>query len=161
MSTQLSKQVVNEFESYWIYLAMAFSFETMNLKVLAGWFYVQADEEKDHAMKIAKYILDQGADVKLDTIPKPKNTYKTAAGICKAALGHEIKITNDINSLVALARKENDFATESFLSWFVDEQVEEVSKAGDLYNLVSMAKSPDQLFMLESRISRTSESDGQ
>jgi len=136
MADKLNLQVKYEFESYWIYLAMAFSFETMGLKGFANWFYAQADEEKEHAMKIAKYILDQGAEVKVD---------------------HEIKITKDINNLVALARTEKDYATETFLHWFVNEQVEEVASTTEVLNMVEMAPTPKHLFMLENHLSRSEE----
>lgn len=154
MADKLNLQVKYEFESYWIYLAMAFSFETMGLKGFAKWFFAQADEEKEHAMKIAKYILDQGAEVKLDSIPEPKTTYRSAKEICQAAVDHEIKITKDINNLVTLARTEKDYATETFLHWFVDEQVEEVASTTEVLNMVEMASTPKHLFMLENRLTR-------
>jgi ferritin len=154
MAGKLNDQVKNEFESYWIYLAMAYSLESMNLKVFAAWFHQQAEEEKVHAMKFAKYLIDQGAEVVLESLPKPKSAYKSVKEICQGAVDHEIKITNDINNVMTLAKAEKDYATETFLDWFVNEQVEEVASTTELLNLVSLATRPEQLLMLESRIKR-------
>ena len=155
MAKALNEQVKYEFESYWIYMAMAFALETMNLKGFAQWFFGQAEEEKGHAMKIANYILDQGEEVLLTELAAPKTKYESVKAICKGALAHEKKITGDINKLVALARKENDYATETFLHWFVNEQVEEESSTQELVDMVSMATGPGQLLMLENRLSRS------
>ena len=152
MVDSINDQIKNEFYSSWIYLAMAYRFEEMNLKVFAKWFYRQADEERAHAFKFAKYLLDQGAEVKLSSLDQPKSDYKTAEEICSIAVEHEIFITNKINELVDLAKKDNDHATFNFLQWFVEEQVEEVASTSELLEMVKMASSPSQLFMLEGRL---------
>jgi len=152
MADSLNEQVKNEFYSSWLYLAMAYKFESMGLKVFAKWFFRQADEEKEHAMKIAKYILDQGAEVKLTALDKPKTEYASAEEIVGDAVNHEKLVTKMINDLVDLALKENDHATFSFLQWFVNEQVEEVASTTELYDLVKMAPGPGQMYMLEGRV---------
>ena len=152
MAAKLNEQIREEFNSYWIYLAMAYKLEDMNLKIFAKWFFKQADEEKVHAMKIAGYVVDQGAAVKLATLDTPKSDYSSVKDIVKTAVDHEVHITKCINNLVDAARKENDHATEMFLKWFVDEQVEEVASTSELLNMVSMAESPGQIFMLEARV---------
>jgi len=154
MASQLNEQVKNEFYSYWLYLAMAFSFESMGLKVFAQWFHLQAKEEQEHAMKIAKYLLDQGAAVKLMALPEPKTAYSSAEEICQDTVDHEIKVTNQFNDLVKLAKSENDNATQVFLHWFVGEQVEEVASVTELRDMVKLAKTPGQILMLEGRIWR-------
>ena len=152
MAAKLNEQVREEFNSYWIYLAMAYKLEEMNLKVFSKWFHKQADEEKEHAMKFAQYILDQGAEVKLAKLDAPKSDYGSVKDIVKTAVDHEVHITKCINKLVDAARSENDHATESFLGWFVDEQVEEVASTSDLMDMVNMAETPGQIFMLENRL---------
>ena len=152
MTAALNKQIGAEYGSYWIYQQMAFALNGMNLKTFAAWFTAQAGEERAHAEKIADYILDQGGEVLLEALPKPKSEYRTVDEICKGALDHEVKITKMINDLVKLAETEKDYATRSFLSWFVNEQVEEVANATQLLEWVKMAQSPGQLLMLENRI---------
>ena len=119
---------------------MACAFETMGLKILAQLFHTQSEEERTHAMKILKYVEDVGGVVMLDAIAQPKGTYKNAETIVNAALESEMHVTRMITDLVALASSENDYTTHSFLNWFVDEQVEEVSSMTDL--LVYPAERP-------------------
>ena len=152
MADKLNEQVKNEFFASWTYLAMAYSLETMNLKIFAKWFFKQSDEEKTHATKIAQYLLDQGAEVKLASLDQPKVDYKSVEEIAAGAVEHELMVTQNINDLVKLAREEKDYATENFLQWFVQEQVEEVASTTELLEMVKMANTPGQLFMLENRL---------
>lgn len=152
MAARLNEQVKNEFYAEWAYLAMAYSFEDMGLKVFAARFFQQATEEREHAMKVAKYLVEQGAAVKLQQLPQPKIDYKSAEEIVAAALEHEKKVTRDFNEIADLAISERDHATGAFCKWFIDEQVEEVSSMSELLTWVKMASSPGQLLMLENRI---------
>lgn len=153
MAAKLNQQVKEEFFSYWTYLAMSYSFQAMGLKGFAKWFQLQADEEKEHALKIAHYMVEQGAHVKLLALDTPKSDYSSALEIAQATLEHEKHITRCINELMDLAGKENDHATASFLGWFIDEQVEEVSNAQQLLDMVKLADDNRvQLHMMESRI---------
>jgi len=152
MATRLNKQVNDEFFAYWTYLAMAFAFEDMGLKVFAKWFYAQADEEKGHAMKISTYMMDQGAKVELQKLAAPKTNYKSALEIIKAALAHELGVTKSVHNIADLAFSENDHATRQFIDWKVEEQVEEVNSVKQLLDMVKMATTPGQLLMLEGRL---------
>ncbi|MEK6644384.1 MAG: ferritin [Planctomycetota bacterium] len=154
MNNALNQQVSNEFNAAYKYRAMAFSFADMGLKIFAKRFEAQADEERGHALKIAKYIQDVDAKVVLEAVAKPKNDYKSAKEIVEAALKSEITVTNQINDLVALAIKENDYATRNFLEWFVEEQVEEVASMRELLQWVKMAGEAN-LFQLENRIAQS------
>lgn len=152
MADVLNQQVTKEFYSYWIYLAMSYAFQVMDLKVFAQWFDAQAAEEQVHANKMAQYLVDQGATLQLGSLDKPRADFKSAEEIVAAGLEHEKLVTSWIHDLVAIAEEEKDYATRSFLQWFVDEQVEEVATAAELLSLVKMAGSPDQLLLLENRI---------
>jgi len=154
VAARLNEQVNNEFFASWAYMAMAYSFEDMNLKGFAGWFVKQADEERSHAMKIAEYLMDQGAPVKLAELPAPKVDYKKADEIVKEAVDHELRVTKQIHEIAKLAEKEGDLATRQFIGWFIDEQVEEVSTVTNLLEMVKMAQTPGQLLMLQNQLSR-------
>ena len=52
------------------------------------------------------------------------------------ALEQEKRVTDEINALFKLARDGDYFEGEQFLTWFVKEQVEEVSSMTDLLNVV-------------------------
>lgn len=154
VAARLNEQVKNEMFASLTYLQMAFCFEDMGLKVFAKWFYKQSDEEKGHAMKISRYLLDQGATVKLQTMPEPKNKYASAEEIVQAALNHELNVTKQVHEIVDLARSEKDHATDNFIQWKVAEQVEEVNSVTELLNLVKQTQNLGQLLMLEGRIYR-------
>jgi ferritin len=153
MAARLNQQIKEEFFSYWLYTSMSYAYEAMGLKGFAKWFQMQADEEKGHAVKIAGYLVDQGARVKLTALPQPKTDYASVVEIVQETLDHEKQITKMIHELVALANKENDFATANFLAWFVDEQVEEVSTSQRLLDMVTLAgENKIQLYIIEGRI---------
>lgn len=152
VADRINLQIKYEYYSFWLYQQMVFQFETMGLKVFAQWFTEQAAEEQVHALKMAKYLLDQDAEVKLQSLEEPPNDWKSVEDIVKAGLDHEIEVTGNINDCVNLAIEENDHATRNFLNWFVDEQVEEVATSKELLDLVRMARTPDQILLLENRI---------
>lgn len=154
MTKQLNDQVANEFNAAYKYRAMSFCFADMGLKVFSMRFVEQADEERGHALKIAKYLQDVDAKVELQAVAKPKNDYKSAKEIVAAALKSEETVTSQINDLVALAIKENDYATRNFLEWYVSEQVEEVASMRELLQWVTMA-GENNLFQLENRIAQS------
>lgn len=153
MNTKLNEQITAELYSSHLYLAMASAFEGLCLRVFAKFYYKQAEEERDHAMKIFKYVIEQGGKVVMGAIDQPKGKFGSAQAIVEAARDHEVKVTKMIHDLVALAENEKDYATRSFLKWFVDEQVEEVATQEEILNLVKMA-GPQQLLPLEHRISQ-------
>lgn len=154
VADRLNEQVNHEYFTSWSYTAMAYALENMNLKIFAKWFFLQADEERGHAVKIASYLLDQGAEVKLDTLPQPKVDYKSVEEILQAALAQEKKVTDQVHEILALSRSENDPATENFIGWKIAEQVEEVASVDYLLTLVKTVTSPKELFMLESKVSK-------
>lgn len=152
MAKALNGQVKNEFFSYWTYLAMAFALDELGMKIFSKWFHQQAVEEQEHALKMCNYLLDQSAPVKLQPLDAPRNEYSSVEGVVQAALDHENMITKNINDLVDIALLEKDHPTNSFLQWFVAEQVEEVATVIELLDMVKMASGPGQLLMLEDRI---------
>lgn len=154
IARRLNEQVKNEMFASLTYLQMAFEFEHRNLKVFAAWFYKQSEEEKGHAMRISRYLLDQGAEVKLQAIPEPKLKYASVTEIIETALEHEKMVTRQVHEIVEMSRSEKDYATDNYIQWKVAEQVEEVNSVTELLNLVKEATTPAQLYLLESRIQR-------
>lgn len=152
MAEKLNVQVREEFFSYWTYLAMSYRLSNLGFRGFAKWYEAQAAEEMVHAIKIANYLVEVGAEVKLGQLDVPKSDYKTVKEVVQKGLDHEKYITDCINRLVDAANKENDYATSNFLAWFVDEQVEEVSTAQKLLDMVSVADDKIHLLLLESRI---------
>jgi ferritin len=152
MEKQLNLQINKELYSAYYYLAMAAYCENNYLSGFAKFFQIQATEEVGHANKFYKYLNEQGGRVVLDAIEKPPTDYKDVEEIFQLGLDHEKFVTKSIYGLVALADKENDYATKSFLNWFVNEQVEEEATMDTMLNKIRMAgKEGTALFMLDAR----------
>ncbi|MHC4697996.1 MAG: ferritin [Planctomycetota bacterium] len=150
MNAKLNEQITAEFSAAHSYLAMACAFDGMGLKIMHQRFLIQAAEEREHAMKILHYIHEVGGVVALDVIPRPAGEFSSPEAIVRTALESEEHVTRMINNLVALAESEKDYATHSFLQWFVTEQVEEVSSMRDLLGLVRMAGG--EMLQVEARV---------
>jgi ferritin len=138
-AAKLNEQVGNEFSAMLQYLAIAAHFDRETLPMLAAHFFRQAEEEKEHAHKFIKFLLDVGAPVRIPALPAPQATFKFAEDAVKLSLEQEKKVTAQINALVGQAKSENDYTTDTFLQWFVAEQLEEVSSMEDLLSIVQRA----------------------
>lgn len=129
MQDAINQQVRNEFSSAYAYLAMAAYCEERNLGGCAHWLRLQAREEVGHAMKLFDYIHSRGGQVALGPIEPPPAKFKSALEVFQRALEHERKLSGMIHKLYELAVKEDDYATQATLQWFVTEQVEEEKSA--------------------------------
>jgi ferritin len=146
----LNDQLQLETASAYIYLGMAAYFESTPFTGFARWMEIQNGEELEHATKFFKYIIGRGGKVKLQAIGQPKSEYKSALEAYQVSLAHEQKVSAAINSLYELAAAEKDFATVSFLKWFIDEQVEEEKNVGDLVvKLEMVGDNRNGLFQLD------------
>jgi len=125
MQQALNDQLNAELSAYYIYLSASAYFEDQDLRGFAAWMRTHSDEEMIHAMKIYDFINERRGRVKLQPIAQPKNEWDSALAAFENALEHEQHVTQLINKLVELSLAESDYATHSFLQWFVDEQVEE------------------------------------
>ena len=150
MNTKLNEQITAEFHAAHSYLAMACVFDRLGLRVLRDRFTEQYREECNHAMKILRYVQEVGGHAVLEGIPKPRGDYPSVEAIVATAVQNEIEISRRINGIVDLADTERDYATRSFLEWFIDEQVEEVSSMTDLLNLVKLGG--ENLLQIELRV---------
>jgi len=121
----INAQINTEFWSAFLYLSMSADFAAKGLPGFANWMEIQFKEEQDHAMKFLNYMLSRGAHPELRPLDKIQKTWKTPLEAYKDTLAHEQIITKLINDLYALATEEKDYATQSMLKWFIDEQVEE------------------------------------
>lgn len=157
----LNEQINAELYSAYLYQAMGAYFEEKSLSGFAHWMDMQAVEEMEHARKIYDFVNERGGRVILAGIEKPKNEWESPLEAFEDSLAHEEKITAMINDLVGLADQENDYATRSFLQWFVDEQVEEEDSVGEIVDKLNLlSDSPRGLFMMDQNLgSRTEESE--
>jgi len=133
-----NEQIQHETYSAYLYLSMVAYFHDRGFDGMAQWMRVQAMEELTHAMKFFDHIMGRGGSVELLAIEKPPKTWKSPLDAFKAALKHEQFITGKINELTALSNAQKDFASQSMLQWFVDEQVEEEANATKNVQMLEM-----------------------
>ena len=153
MQDALNEQVNAEFYSAYLYLSMAAYFESTSLPGFATWMRVQTQEELLHGMKIYDYVNERGGRVILKSIGEPQAEWKSPLAAFEAAYGHEQKVTGLINGLVNLANEEKDIAANTFLQWFVDEQVEEEESAETVVNKLKLAAdASDGMNMLDNEM---------
>lgn len=136
LAEAFTQQIGHEFGASMQYISIAAHFEVRQLKLLAKLFFEQADEEKQHAMKFVRYLLDTKGGLKIPAIPAPPMSFASAEDAVQAALAWEHKVTEQITALMDLAVKQNDYLAQSFLQWFVDEQLEEVVKMDRLLTII-------------------------
>jgi ferritin len=129
MLDALNEQINKEMYSAYLYLSMSMWFETQQLPGFAHWMKAQFIEEETHALRFADYINDHDEVVTLTAIAKPTATFASTLDVFEQTLAHEKTVTASIKALHTLAVKENDFATQSALLWFINEQVEEEKNA--------------------------------
>ena len=139
LAEKMNEQITHEFGASQTYLSMACMFEQMGLTNLAKFFRRQSDEERGHGLKFMDFLLDAGADVKLEAVPAPRASWDSPLAALEAALEHEKRVTAQINALVDIARENRDHNADKLLQWFTDEQVEEVSTMDRLVQLAKMA----------------------
>ena len=150
----LNSQINKEIWSSYLYLSMASHFESENLKGFAHWMNLQVQEELAHAMKFYKYVLDRGGKIVLMDIKAPSNKWDSPLQVFETVYAHEQTVTKSIEDLMALAKKENDFATEGLLQWFIQEQIEEESNASEIVMRLKQVKnSSNGLFMYDQILS--------
>ena len=146
----INEQIKNEFYSAYQYLSMAAYFESTNLAGFSRWMRVQSQEEMEHAMKFYDFILDRGGRVVLQAMEQPVVEFGSPLEVFERALEHERKVTAMINDLYGLALRENDYASQTFLQWFVTEQVEEEKNTGDVVETLKMiGDKSEALFLLD------------
>ena len=128
----LNEQINAELYSEYVYLSMAAYYEDEGLPGFASWMRAQADEEHAHAMRIYDYVIERDGRVTLEGIDDPPTEWEGPTDAFRTAYEHEVEISGMIDDLVALAREEDDNATENMLQWFVAEQVEEEATAQEV-----------------------------
>jgi ferritin len=134
----LNKQVEFEASSSQYYLAMASWAETQGLKGVASFLYRQSDEERLHMLKLVKFINERGSHALVPALKQPPAFFKSLTKVFDEVLGHEVKVTEEINKLVDITLKEKDYTTHNFLQWYVSEQIEEEAQARDLVDKLKL-----------------------
>ncbi len=129
---RLNEQIGHELGAHNQYLALAVYYDAETLPRLASFFYAQALEERGHAMMMVRYLLDADAEAVIPAVTAPQTSFADVVAPVALALEQERRVTDQINELAALARRDSDLSSEQFMQWFIKEQVEEVATMSDL-----------------------------
>lgn len=149
-----NSQVGNEFHASLQYTSIAAHFDAENLPELSAFFARQAAEEREHALKFVKFIVDVGGRVEIPAIGAPKHSFGSVVEAVRLSLQWERTVTEQIYGLVEVAKAENNYIALRFLDWFVTEQLEEITLMDQLLSLVERAG--DNLLLIEDYLSRNS-----
>jgi bacterioferritin B len=155
----LNEQVGREFAASQQYVAIAAYYDSETLPQLAGHFYRQAVEERNHAMMIVQYLLDADERVAIPGVEAPRSEFADPVAPVELALDQERQVTAQIVELAKLAREEDDLVGEQFLNWFLEEQREEVSSMSDLLNVVRRAGDTN-ILLVEDYLARSGGEEG-
>jgi ferritin len=128
----INDQINKELYSAYLYLSMAAHFEAATLPGFAKWMRIQAQEEQGHALRFFDYLNDRSGRVLLKPIAGPQTEWKTPFEVFNQVLEHEQQVTASIHKLYEVALKDNDYATQVMLQWFINEQVEEEKSASQI-----------------------------
>ncbi|SCT19917.1 ferritin [Staphylococcus caeli] len=121
----LNEQMNHEFFAAHAYMAMAAYCDDNSYEGFANFYIQQAKEERFHGKKIYDYINDRGGHALFASIPAPKTEFNSILETFEDGLAQEQDVTRRFYNLSDLANQAKDYATISFLNWFLDEQVEE------------------------------------
>ena len=149
----LNEQVNKEYYSAFLYLSMSSYFESVNLLGMAVWMRMQYEEEVMHGIKLFDMIVDMEGKVALKPIEGPPLEFESPLDVFTKSLEHERKVTGMINNIYSLAREEDNYAVQSALQWFIDEQVEEEKSALEIVQQLKMiGDETTPLLMLDNRL---------
>ena len=136
LAAAFNQQIGNELGASLQYVSIAAHFHQKQLLLLSKLFMAQADEERQHAMKFVKYVLDTKGELRIPAVAAPTPSFASAEEAVAAALRWEQEVTGQIGALMDTAVKQNDYLAQSFLQWFIDEQLEEVVKMDRLLGVI-------------------------
>ena len=139
-AAKLNEQIANEFAAHQQYVACAVYYDSQALPQLAGFFYRQGLEEREHAMMMIQFLLDTNGEVTVPGIEAPLVRFDDVVEPISLALDQERRVSAQINELAATARQEGDYTSEQFVQWFIREQIEEVATMTNLLRVAERSR---------------------
>jgi ferritin len=134
----LNKQIRIEAESSQTYLSMACWAEIQGLEGVAQFMYAQSDEERQHMLKLIKYVNERGGHSIVTDLKAPKTGFGNFKEMFEELYKHELFVSDSINKLVHITFEEKDYATHNFLQWYVAEQIEEEAQAKTILDKINL-----------------------
>ena len=134
----LNKQVTVEAESSQVYLAMASYAENLGFEGVSQFMYAHSDEEREHMLKLIKFINERGGHAKVSQLSAPPTEFGSFKDMFQNLFDHEVMVSETINNLVDVSLQEKDYATHNFLQWYVSEQIEEEALARNILDKINL-----------------------
>jgi ferritin len=138
IETALNAQIEVEASSSQFYLAMASWAETEGLNGVAKFLYRHSDEERQHMLKLVKYVNERGGKAVIPALSRPPKEFQSLKGIFEQLFEHETKVTGEIHGVVDACLQEKDYTTHNFMQWYVSEQIEEEALARTILDKLSL-----------------------
>jgi len=139
LETALNEQMTKEAHAAQIYLSYAAWADRQGCAGIANFLFRHSSEERNHMMKILEYILKRGGTVKVAAIPAPPEDPVSVNNCFEEIFKHEVENTRSIYKVAKMSHDEEDWATWSFMQWFVQEQIEEETLAMELLDKIKIA----------------------
>lgn len=153
LTDAINNQIKEEFQSETYYLGMAAYFEHEDWDGFANFMKIQAEEEREHAMKFYDFLSEVDQKIHIPSLEAPETEYDSIEDVFETALKQEKHITERIHDLLSLARENKDYEAESILQWFVEEQIEEEDLMGTILNKIRRARDDEAaLLMLDQEL---------
>jgi ferritin len=153
LKNALDQQVNAELWSAYLYLSMSYDMDNKGYEGMAAWFAAQAKEEFAHATRFMSYIGEMDEKVLLLPIEKVQQVWNSPLEAFEETLKHEKVVTAKIHNLMDIAIEVKDYASQSMLKWFIDEQVEEEDTARKVVDkLTKIASSSAGLYALDKEL---------
>jgi len=150
MEAALNDQISLEGYASFLYLSMAVWCDNQGLTGCHQFLMRQSDEERIHMMKIFEYLADVGGFALTPGIQEPPRQFESVQKVFNTVYAHEQKVTQSINGLIELAAKENDYATQTFLQWYVNEQREEEALMRNVLDRINLiGGGPQSLYFID------------
>lgn len=134
----LNDQIEKEYSSSQLYLSMASWSENQGFNGTASFLYAHSDEEREHMLKLVKFINERGGKAVIPAIYKPDVSFDSMESIFRSLLEHEVKVTESINNIVDACLSEKDYTTHNFIQWYVSEQLEEEALARNIMDKLKL-----------------------
>lgn len=134
----LNKQILLEGQSSQFYLSMASWAENKGFGGTCEFLYRQADEEREHMLKLVRYVNERGGTALIPAITQPEQNFESLTKVFELLLEHELKVSAEINNVVHICLQEQDYPTHNFMQWYVSEQIEEEATARSIMDRIHL-----------------------
>ena len=143
----INDQITAELWSSNLYLQMSYFLKHQGWEGFAHWMLMHSNEEREHATRMADYLIERGGKVKINMVNLVPEGWGSVLEVFEHSYKQECMVSNMINKIVLHAIEQQDFATENFFRQFVDEQVEEEALFSGIVEKLKAAGDAGLLFM--------------